>query len=78
MDGTPRSNIGESEMTTTSAASSSLWSRTNASRFTLPISSSPSSTNRMLTGSFPVSRRQASTALKCMNTCPLSSAAPRA
>ena len=76
MDGTPRSNIGVSEMTTTLASSSSLCDRTNPSRWVLPTSSSPSRISRMFTGSRPPSRRQASTALKCMNIWPLSSAAP--
>ena len=40
-------------MTTTSQASSSLWSRMNWSRFGLPISSSPSKMTRALIGSVP-------------------------
>jgi hypothetical protein len=49
----PRSNIGESEMTTTSAASSSRCALTKSSRFSEPTSSSPSSTIFMLTGRRP-------------------------
>ena len=49
----PRSNIGESEITTTSAASFSLLARTKSSRCTLPTSSSPSMKNLMLSGSAP-------------------------
>ena len=48
--------------------------RTKSSRLTLPTSSSPSRMNFMLTGSVPFCFRCASTALKCMNTWPLSSA----
>jgi hypothetical protein len=73
-----RSNIGESEMTTTSAARSVLCARTKSSRWTLPTSSSPSMKNLMFSGRWPAFFMCASTALMCMNTCPLSSADPRA
>ena len=55
-----------------------LVRRTKSSRCTLPTSSSPSMKNLMFSGRLPACFRCASTALMCMNTWPLSSAAPRA
>ena len=51
-------HIAPSADTTTSAASSSLCSRTNASRCRLPISSSPSNRNFTLTGRRPAGREE--------------------
>ncbi len=48
------------------------------SRLSLPTSSSPSITNFTLMGGRPIVLLQASSALMCVKTCPLSSVAPRA
>ena len=50
IDGTSRSNIGESEMTTTSAFRRSVFAAMKSSRFALPTSSSPSSITLTLIG----------------------------
>jgi hypothetical protein len=52
--------------------------RRNGARFGLPISSSPSTTKRTLSGRPPWRSRSASTALTWANSWPLSSEAPRA
>ena len=64
-------------ITTASAASRSLFSRSQSSSPTDECSSSPSNRKRRLTGSRPRVAKIASAALRCMCSWPLSSAAPR-
>ena len=64
MEGTPRSNIGVSEIRTTSDLSRSLLAATKRSKFSLPTSSSPSMRNFTFTGRRPVCLRCASTEAK--------------
>ena len=77
MAGKPSANWFVSLTRATSAASSALWATTNASRFSLPISSSPSISSVTLTGTPPWAC-QAVSASTWAQTCPLSSTAPRA
>ena len=78
MLGTPGANSDVSLTRTTSAARSSLWASMNGARWTEPLSSSPSIIILMLTGRSAPPWRYASSALTCMNACPLSSAEPLA
>ncbi len=68
----------ESEITATSAASSSWCSLMKESRLGLPISSSPSKMHLRLTGGAPAVSRNDSAALTWTYNCPLSSDTPRA
>ena len=57
-DGTSGPIIPVSDTTTTSAASSSAWVTSSSSKWGLPTSSSPSTTNLRLTGNEPSRARR--------------------
>jgi len=78
MAGVSMSHMPVSEITATSAASSRRLAIRNGSRLGLPTSSSPSSSTVTRAGRLPVTACQARNAASQVDTCPLSSTAPRA
>ncbi len=78
MAGVSLSHMPVSQTRAMSAARSALLARTKSKRCFEPLSSSPSMSMVMPTGSEPVTAFQARQASTKVMTCPLSSQAPRA